>query len=87
YQTYGLVLQVFWGFNLALFATRIQFLHLRFTEKTFAAPIAHAVGVLVLALCFYHFRDSGLLAMGWALIAGGMSIVAIQLLMVFQRPS
>ncbi|RME56247.1 hypothetical protein D6779_10910, partial [Candidatus Parcubacteria bacterium] len=87
FKEYGLIIQVFWGVSLIQFAFHLQALHLRFIGKTFAAPIAHAVGVLVLAISFYQFRDSGLLAMGWALIAGGMSIVTVQLLVVFQKPS
>lgn len=85
YQAYSVLLWLFWGFNLALFLTRVQFLHLRFLELTYIAPIAHAFGVLVLAGSFYLLQDLGVFAMGWAMLLGGVAIVFIQMIFAWLR--
>jgi len=79
YEPHAGLLLLFWLFNLCLFITRVQFLHLRFIEKTFVAPIAHSLGVLLLLTVFYTLQQSGVMAMAWAMVAGGVAIIATQL--------
>ena len=79
YQPYSTLLILLWCFIILLFFIRIQFLHLRFVEKTFVAPVAHLLGVLVLFFVFYFFLPLGVKAMGWAMLAGGVAIVLVQL--------
>lgn len=79
YSQYFMLLQLFWGFNIFVFLSRVQFLHLRFISKTIFAPISHLFGVLVLFSTFLiEFRDQGVQGLAWSMIAAGATIVSVQ---------
>lgn len=79
FSSYWFLLCLFWGFNIFVFLSRLQFLHFRFVEKTVVTPVAHLGGVLALSGSYFlWFSGLGVEGMAWAMIVGGSVIVSIQ---------
>ncbi|MBE9490584.1 MAG: hypothetical protein IMY67_09850 [Bacteroidetes bacterium] len=79
YSSYWKLFLLFWIFNILVFFTRFQFIHLRFVEKTYVTPLANLVGVFALCVSFFlWFDDKGVLGIAWAMIFGAITIVYVQ---------
>ncbi len=83
YSGYTFLLILLWCFNLPSFFSRLQFLHLRFIERTYFGFLANIVGLLVLigsfVLWFYEMKLDGI---ALAMIFAAIAIVLVQLSVV-----
>lgn len=81
YESYKALLILFWVFNIFIFVIRMQFIHLRFVERTKVMPLANFLGVVMLLGSFFLWSQvREIEGMAWSMIIGGLTITIVQML-------